>query len=91
MSNSNDYAKIVAKSWTDDKFRAALLADPKGTLKKEGWGIPDSLGVKVTADASDNTLVLGLPKKPAGLNDEQLRKHADSLACCTHDILKACC
>jgi hypothetical protein len=91
MSSSNDYAKIVAKSWTDSKFRDALTADARGTLKKEGWNIPDSLTVQVKADSSDNTLVLGLPKKPAGLNDEQLRQHADSLACCTHDIAKACC
>jgi hypothetical protein len=30
----NPYAQLIAKEWSDEAFKAKLLADPKGAMRK---------------------------------------------------------
>jgi hypothetical protein len=85
-----DYAKIVAKAWSDPAFHQALLANPRKALTAEGWNIPDSVGVQVK-DGDSCSFVLGIPPKPAGLSDEQLREAAHKHHPCCTDAEVACC
>ena len=39
--NKKLWAKIVAKAWCDEAFKAELLNNPEQVLKAEGAEIPD--------------------------------------------------
>jgi hypothetical protein len=82
-SQPNSYARVIAKAWSDATFAQRLTSDPKGALKDEGWNIPDGVGVEVKLDSDANSFVLGIPRKPPGLKDEQLREAANAIPCCT--------
>jgi len=71
-----DYAKLVAKAWSDPDFHRRLTSDPAKTLKEEGWDIHPSMNVQIKQDSSQHSLTIGLPKKPEGLSDEKLREAA---------------
>ena len=80
-----DYAKVVVKAWTDDAFRARLIANPRQVLNEEGFDFPEDMEITITPDSSNGSLVLGLPPKPAGLNDNELKAAADDVVpgfCC---------
>jgi len=81
MPNEHDYAKVVAKTWSDPAFRDRLFADPIATLNAEGWNIPPSVKIAVEPEGSEYQFVLGLPKKPEGMSDHELRKHAETIIC----------
>ena len=46
-ANKKLWAKIVAKAWSDEAFKAELLNNPEQVLKAEGAEIPE--GVRVHA------------------------------------------
>jgi Nitrile hydratase, alpha chain len=71
------YPKILAKAWSDDSYQRRLVADPASVLREEGWDIPSSMTVEIRTDAPAHTLIIGLPKKPEGLNDERLREESN--------------
>ncbi|PVE94774.1 MULTISPECIES: NHLP leader peptide family RiPP precursor [unclassified Microbacterium] len=71
MSEQNDYAKIIAKAWADDDFRARLLADPGATLLAEGVELPAGKRVVVNEDTAD-VINISLPARPSELSDEAL-------------------
>jgi len=81
--SNNEYAKIVAKAWSDEDFHKRLVNDPEKTLRDEGWKIDSRIKVKIAENSDTHTLTLGLPSKPQGLSDEQLRDRAEGSACCT--------
>jgi len=81
-SEQRDYAKIVAKAWSDPAFHDRLVSDPRKTLNEQGWGIDDSVNVQVKPDSDKHSLVLGIPKKPAGLTDDQLKNQPGPNPCC---------
>jgi hypothetical protein len=66
------YGQLVARAWSDEAFKARLLADPAAVLAEEG--IPVLPGVEVRAvENTDRVLYLTLPPKPSEeLSDEQL-------------------
>ncbi len=85
MADSNtrrDFeAKIVAKAWKDDAFRARLNKDPKGVLEEElkklypDASLPADLDVKIVEE-KDNEIFIVVPPAPAGgtgsMSDEEL-------------------
>ena len=73
-----NYGKLIAKAWSDAAFRDRLVADPKKVLNEQGWDLADNVDVKVQADSDRHSMVIGLPKKPAGLKDDQLNQAADA-------------
>jgi Nitrile hydratase, alpha chain len=54
MAKFEDHGKKVAqffaRTWRDDKLKGQLKSDPKGTLRKHGFTIPDDVELKVLED-----------------------------------------
>ena len=55
----------VAKAWSDEEFKAKLMADPKSVLKENGVDVAEALGVGI--DENFRLLFLG------GMEDEKTR------------------
>ena len=45
--NKKLWAKIVAKAWCDEAYKAELLSNPEQVLKAEGAEIPEGVHVHV--------------------------------------------
>ena len=73
---NNAFAKVIAKAWGDEAFRAQLLADPTAALAAEGVNAPAGKKFAIAEDTDDvvfDTLVsnqgkgraVGTPDSPA--------------------------
>lgn len=57
------WAKIIAKAWADEDFKARLIADPAETLKAEDIEVPDGMIIKVVENTDKLThILLPLPQ-----------------------------
>lgn len=70
MADQNEqqkqWAKIIAKAWTDESFKKRLQADPATVLKEEGWtSFPEGIGIRVE-EAGENEAIFVIPAKPSG-------------------------
>jgi hypothetical protein len=70
-STDNALAKVIAKAWSDDDFRARLVADPAASLAAESVDVPEGARV-VVLENTDDVVHLVIPAKPRELTDEQL-------------------
>jgi hypothetical protein len=69
---TNDIRQIIAKAWTDERFKARLLADPQATLMAEGINLPPGLKLVAHEDTAKIRHFV-LPAKPDGdLSDVEL-------------------
>lgn len=69
MSRRDIEQKITALAWTDDGFRKAFLADPKGEAEKR-LGVKLPADLKMTAHAEDeNHLHFVIPAKPRDVGE----------------------
>jgi hypothetical protein len=66
-----EYARIVARSWSDSAFREEMIADPKGVLSRHRIAVPDHVVIRVKPDSDKTMVELGLPSRPV-LGDEQI-------------------
>ena len=70
------YAKVVARAWSDEAFKAKLKSDPHATLAEHGVAVPPGMTVKVQENTAD-TFHLVLPQAPEGeLSEADLEKVA---------------
>lgn len=70
---NNPFANLIAKAWTDESFKAALIADPVATLKAEGIDVPAGVTVNVLEDTETvSHLVLPPVPKDGEISDDQL-------------------
>jgi hypothetical protein len=69
---AKQWGQLVARAWSDEAFKARLLAEPGSVLAEHGVEIP--AGLEIRAHESTPTLVhLTLPPAPSeDLSDEQL-------------------
>ena len=59
-------ARVIAKAWTDEKYRESLINDPKQTLELEGFtSSPELVIVQDTKDKKHFVL----PQVPEDLNE----------------------
>ncbi|NEP41310.1 MAG: hypothetical protein F6K35_19595 [Okeania sp. SIO2H7] len=76
-------AKLVARTWADENFRASFLAEPKAILREAGMILEDGAKVIVNeggrssailagADSGTTVYEISLPSKPDDLDTEQL-------------------
>lgn len=74
-----DYARIIARAWADEAFKARLLQDPVSVLKEHGVDVSDDVEVRVLEN-TDQVIHFVLPARTQDeLNEEQLEKVAGGL------------
>ena len=54
-ANKKLWAKIVAKAWCDEAFKAELVNNPEQVLKAEGAEIPEGVRVHVVEEQKPST------------------------------------
>ncbi len=76
MAQEKDFAKIIAKCWSDPKFKEELFKNPEAVLKQNGIKIPEGKKIQVHENTSE-VFNLVIPQKPAGqLAEKDLEKVA---------------
>ena len=83
--NKKLWAKIVAKAWCDEAFKAELLNNPEQVLKAAGAEIPEGVRVHVVEEQKPSTeedIYLYLPsvKGTIVMDENEVKKAAKS--CC---------
>lgn len=68
----NPFMQVLARAVTDEAFRAALLADTSGTLKAQGFEIPEGIEIKAVEDTPAQLHLVLPPMLPEELSDEEL-------------------
>ena len=63
--------KLIAKAWSDAKFKAKLMADPASVLRTEGMEVPEGMKIHVFENTEDR-MYLVIPNRPENLTDEEL-------------------
>lgn len=83
QGKEKEWAKVIAKAWVDEDFKAKLLADPKAVLKAEGIEFPENIKLNI-AEAKEDELNLMLPPKPADVTGsvEEFQERMQALAPC---------
>ena len=84
-ANKKLWAKIVAKAWSDEAFKAELLNNAEQVLKAEGAEIPEGVRVQVVEEQKPSTaedVYLYLPpvKETIIMDETEVKKAAKS--CC---------
>jgi hypothetical protein len=81
------YSKLVAKAWSDDDFKARLLANPSEVLKENKISVPEHIEVKFV-ETTENTVHLILPPKPSDELTAHMiyGSHIYSTSDCTNDL-----
>ena len=79
--NKKLWAKIVAKAWCDEAFKAELLNNPEQVLKAEGAEIPEGVRMHVVEEQKPSTaedVYLYLPpiNQMTSVQEEEMKKAA---------------
>ena len=85
-ANKKLWAKIVAKAWCDEAYKAELLNNPEQVLKAEGAEIPEGVHVHVVEEkkpstAEDVYLYLPAVNQTIMISKEETKRAAGM---CTH-------
>lgn len=64
-------ARIIAKAWADEAFKAKLIADPVATFRAEGVPVPDGVTFSVVEDTVSHVHIVLPPKPPEGEISEE--------------------
>ena len=81
IEERKQYAKVIAKAWVDEEFKARLIAEPTTVLNENGIEIPEGMTVRFVEE-KENEVLVPLPPRPpetAELSDEDLAKIAGGL------------
>jgi hypothetical protein len=71
---------VIAKAWTDEDFKQALMRDPRAAIEAEGVCLPEGLEVRVLEN-SDSVFNLVLPPMPAMVRDKSDMPDRNSNSC----------
>ena len=81
------YAKVVARAWGDEAFKAKLMSDPHAALAEHGVEVRAGVTVKVVENTEDR-LHLVLPPAPEGeLSEQDLEKVAGGEYMCPNQCM----
>src|SRR3954453_22339526 len=71
---SRKFGQVVARAWSDDEYKARLLAEPNAVLQEAGIDVPPGVEFRIVEN-TDNVVYLPLPPTPTeDLSDEQLEQ-----------------
>jgi hypothetical protein len=56
-------AKVIAKVWSDENFKAKLIAEPKKTLEAEGFQFSDQVKQVNVVFNTDENITLVIPQR----------------------------
>ena len=71
-----NWAKVIAKAWSDPAFKKKLLQNPETTLAAEGIPMPKGMHIEIHEN-TNKIIHLNLPERPEGdLSEEKLLKIA---------------
>ena len=65
------YQQIIAKCWSDEGYKASLIADPRGVLALEGFIVPDDKSFKIV-ECLEDEIVFQIPFDNRELSLEEL-------------------
>ncbi len=81
------WAQIVARAWSDEKFKEKLLKNPEQVLKEQGFELPQGHKFQIHEQKS-KVHHLVLPEKPVGeMSEEELRKVAGATSCAEQECV----
>ena len=67
-----NWAKVIAKAWSDPVFKRKLLQNPEATLAAEGISMPKGMHIEIHEN-TNKIVHLNLPQRPEGdLSEEKL-------------------
>ena len=70
-----DYARLVARAWSDESFKSRLLTDPTDALAEVGVAVPEGISVKVVQDTTEQMhLVLPAAPDDGSHKDQELER-----------------
>ena len=80
-----EYAKVVAKAWSDPDYKAQLLSNPRTALAEVGFEVPADFEISVIENSPKKKYMV-LPVQPAEgeISEEALAGIAGG-ACCTEN------
>lgn len=88
-SQGKNYAKVVAKAWKDERFRAELLANPREVLEKYKVDLPEGANIIIDEGGTEfiwdptPRFVIPLPPEPTGIGSDDLNDMAfAAIRCC---------
>jgi hypothetical protein len=64
MEASSAFGKVIATAWSDDDYKARLVADPAAVLSEAGVDLEEGVSIKVVEDTADVRHFV-LPAAPA--------------------------
>jgi len=80
VEQGKKYAKLVAKTWSDEAFKERLLTDSRTALESEGISVPPGVDVKVV-EQTDTQLFVVIPKKPVSAGVMYIDERAAAFLC----------
>lgn len=77
--------EIIARAWSDEKFKKRLLGHPKEVLKEYGFSVPSSIEVEILENTSKKAYFVLPIKMDPNLSKEELKKTTAASAgfCCS--------
>jgi hypothetical protein len=80
------WAKVVAKAWADDAFKAKLISDPAAVLKAEGLDLRQGVCFKVLEDtpAQAHLVLPAMPPEGNALDEAALDERKAAATCATN-------
>lgn len=89
---NKQWAKMVAKAWADEGYKARLVADPSAVLAEEGIPVPKDVTI-IVHEMTPKVAHLVLPTIPPDMGDMsnmEERLAAESCCCCPCCCTSSC-
>jgi len=73
------YGKLIAKAWSDDDFKAKLLANPMAVFKENEVKVPEGIEVRMVENTKETIHFIFPPEPSDELLDGELNAVAGGL------------
>jgi hypothetical protein len=66
------WSLVVAKVWTDEKFKKKLLANPHQVLRENGINVPEDINIHISENTTKDIYV-NIPLNISALSESELK------------------